>query len=34
MSEVEEERESECVYGGRGQIESGRWSRDSKLAGK
>ncbi len=34
MSEVEEERESKCVYGGRGQIESVRWSRASKLAGK
>ncbi len=34
MSEVEEERESECVYGGRGQIESVRWSTASKLAGK
>ncbi len=34
MSEVEEERKRECVYGGRGQIESVRWSRASKLAGK
>ncbi len=33
MSEVEEERESECVYGGRGQIESVRWSRLVSLQG-